>query len=386
MADIYIGRAPKEDYEQLMDMLDDVFFFEDEEPKRDFRSLLPKLYKEKYDPCYNNFVIKYGDVIKGAVGLFSFDFMVCGSKIGVAGIGNVACTRDSRGNGHMTKCLEAALESAIQDGADISMLGGDRQRYGYFGYEPMGVNLRFHMTDRSLKLSGIDMDYKCDAVEVKEGDTARIEKIQNLLRSQPFYPVREDEKLVDILSSWCNKPYAVEENGEFRGFFTMGNDGGIGDFVPAEPEDWFKLILCAMRLGGRKEFNISAPEFNPKLAKLLSDACAGVHSAHVESMCVFNYKNVIEAFLKLKALSSRLADGKVTLLIHGKRCDEKLEISVKDNEVCVCESENEADLELEHREAQRLIASVYSERRGELKPEIAAWFPVPIYCYGADSV
>ena len=386
MAEIYIGRAPKEDYEQLMDMLDDVFFFEDEEPKRDFRSLLPKLYKEKYDPCYNNFVIKYGDAIKGAVGLFPFDFMVCGSRIRVAGIGNVACTRDSRGNGHMTKCLDAALESAIQDGADISMLGGDRQRYGYFGYEPMGVNIRFRMTDRSLKLSGIDMDYECDAVEVEEGDSARIEKIQNLLRSLPFYPLRDDGKIIDILCSWSNKAYAVEENGEFKGYFTLSPEGNIGEFIPVKAEEWYKLVLCAMRLSGKNEFHISTPEFNPELAREFNKACAGVHISHVESMCVFNYKNVIEAFMKLKAQYCNLADGKVTLLIHGKRCDEKLEISVKDNEVCVCESENEPDLELEHREAQRLIASVYSERRGELKPEIAAWFPIPIYCYGADSV
>ena len=44
--EIYKGRGKKEYTKQLIEVLDDVFFFDDEEtPRRDFMSLLPKLYK-----------------------------------------------------------------------------------------------------------------------------------------------------------------------------------------------------------------------------------------------------------------------------------------------------------------------------------------------------
>lgn len=51
--------------------------------------LLPKLYKKQNNPCKNNFVVKEGDEIKGAVGLFYSDLIVCGEKLRCGGIGNV---------------------------------------------------------------------------------------------------------------------------------------------------------------------------------------------------------------------------------------------------------------------------------------------------------
>ena len=46
--EIYRGRCKKEYTDLLIETLDDIFFFEDdEETKRDFRGILPKLYKEQ---------------------------------------------------------------------------------------------------------------------------------------------------------------------------------------------------------------------------------------------------------------------------------------------------------------------------------------------------
>ena len=68
--EIYKGRGKKEYTKQLIEVLDDVFFFDDEEtPRRDFMSLLPKLYKDKYEPAYNNLVVMEGEDIKAAIGL-----------------------------------------------------------------------------------------------------------------------------------------------------------------------------------------------------------------------------------------------------------------------------------------------------------------------------
>ena len=68
--EIYRGRCKKEYTDHLIDTLDDIFFFEDdEETKRDFRGILPKLYKEQYNPAYNNLVVMEDDKVKGAVGL-----------------------------------------------------------------------------------------------------------------------------------------------------------------------------------------------------------------------------------------------------------------------------------------------------------------------------
>ena len=137
------GKVNSEEREQLLAMLDDVFFIEDKpETRRNFLELLPKLYKEEYDPCANNFTVTEDGEIKAAVGLYYDDAVAAGRKLKAAGIGNVAVTRDCRGKGYMIDCLNRAIEDIKSSGADYSVLGGHRQRYGYFGYEPAGPEIR----------------------------------------------------------------------------------------------------------------------------------------------------------------------------------------------------------------------------------------------------
>ena len=115
--EIYKGRGKKEYTKQLIEVLDDVFFFDDEEtPRRDFMSLLPKLYKDEYEPAYNNLVVMEGEDIKAAIGLYPLKFVAAGRELKVSGIGNVAVTRDSRGKGYMIDRLNACLDIMKADG------------------------------------------------------------------------------------------------------------------------------------------------------------------------------------------------------------------------------------------------------------------------------
>ena len=148
--EIYKGRTPIEEYDQLMAMLNHVFFLDDEEPKRDFLSLLPKLYTNKEEACYNNICVMEDGVIKGAVGLYPLEVDAAGQKLKIGGIGNVAVARDARGSGHMVTCMNLCLEEMIKDGTDFSLLGGQRQRYGYFGYEPAGVGFNFDINEGNI--------------------------------------------------------------------------------------------------------------------------------------------------------------------------------------------------------------------------------------------
>ena len=50
MSNIYKGRCPEKYTEELIGMLDTVFFTDDPD-KRKFMELLPKLYKDKYSPA-----------------------------------------------------------------------------------------------------------------------------------------------------------------------------------------------------------------------------------------------------------------------------------------------------------------------------------------------
>ena len=102
MEKIYKGKGNSKDYEHSLEFLNEVFFSDDDpEDKRDFVTLLPKLYKEGCYHCENNLIVSVDGKWKGAVGLYCNDMNVNGHEIKCAGIGNVAVALDARGKGYM---------------------------------------------------------------------------------------------------------------------------------------------------------------------------------------------------------------------------------------------------------------------------------------------
>lgn len=390
MSDIYRGRAPKEDYDKLLEMLNNVFFLDDDEtPKRDFLTLLPKLYKKEYDPCYANFIAEVDGKIKGAVGLYPVECVAGGLKLSIQGIGNVAVARDSRREGYMIDCLKMALDAAMEEGADLSMLGGDRHRYGYFGFEPMGVSYGFRLRDRDLKHKAPKGEIKCEVHPLTPEDREIFVKINEVFASMPFSPVRPLDSFYDIMCSWNCTPYYVTENGELIGWFTVGRDGsGVGEFKPVKADDWYKLLAKVMEITGGDSFRVSAPAFDTELVSVLEQVSGGVDVNHAEHFNVFNFERVIQAFLNVKASMEELAQGSIVMLIHGVKKDERLKITVSENKPVVeaVGDDVPADIELEHREAQRLIGSLVSVKRASLPAAPRSWFPLPMYFYGTDGV
>ena len=81
MSTIYKGRCPENLTAHLLDVLNDVFFSEDADTN--FLDLLPKLYKDKYNPAYNNLVITEDGIIKAAVGCFPSKAVVAGRELNI---------------------------------------------------------------------------------------------------------------------------------------------------------------------------------------------------------------------------------------------------------------------------------------------------------------
>ena len=82
MEKIYKGKGNSKDYEHSLEFLNEVFFSDDDpEDKRDFVTLLPKLYKEGCYHCENNLIVSVDGKWKGAVGLYCNDMNVNGHEI-----------------------------------------------------------------------------------------------------------------------------------------------------------------------------------------------------------------------------------------------------------------------------------------------------------------
>lgn len=384
----YKGHGLKEDYEQLIPFLDEVFFTDDDPAtRRDFLNLLPKLYKPENAPCYSNFVVKEGESIKGSVGLFYNTVKAGGETLRCGGIGNVAVHCDSRSKGYMIDCMNMAMNDMIESKADFGLLGGQRQRYAYFSFEPAGIRYDFTVTLSNLRhCFGSNAESGLEVRRLTPDDTEVLAQIDKILTKEPYYAIHPPEKMFDILCSWRCKPYVAFQDGVLKGFFTRGFDGSLADFKAVDAASIDQLILAVFETVQDRRIEITVAPYDTACIDRLTEIAETYYTRHAECYTVINYENTIRGLLKVKAAIEPISDGLINLLIHGYAGDENLEVSVNDGHVNVRKTENIPDIELGHHQAIRFLLGVSSAERRSLAMDEKHWFPLPLHCYGFDSV
>ena len=387
MAELYYGRGRDEDNKKLIAFLDEVFFA-DEDDGTNFFELLPKIYKDKYRPAYNNFVVQdeNGD-FRSAIGNFYNDMRIGGENIKTCCIGNVAVGREYRSMGYMIELMKMSVDDMKCSGVDMAYLGGQRQRYGYFGFESAGVRYVFTFNRQTLKHAFKNEPSGLTVEELREDDSETIEKISALYDRHPVVSLRKKEDYFDILSSWNNVPRVLKEDGKFVGYFTAGkNIEYISEMEAISPEYLKRAVCAAFENSEAKSITFAVAPFETEKVKVFTETCEGMDICGCESVLVFNFERIIRAFLKAKASYQKLCSGEFTALIHGANGDEKLKISVKDNEISVEKFDGKAEFELDHHAATRAFFSNYVSDRAVLPPEVQQWFPLPSYLFGSDTM
>ena len=107
---IYYGRGCLEQHDDYMKFINYVFAPDD---STFFENLLPKLYSPEQNPAYNSFIAVEDGEFRAAVGAFPCEMMVCGKKLKGVGIGNVACHPEHRSKGFMSKLMNLAGKTNI---------------------------------------------------------------------------------------------------------------------------------------------------------------------------------------------------------------------------------------------------------------------------------
>ena len=382
---IHMTHGKPEQREELINMLD-LTFFSDEDV--DFMRLLPKLYKEQYKPAENNIILDVDGDMRAAVGLYYNTMTVGDEKLKIGGIGNVAVHPGHRGKGYMQFCMLLALDEMKQNMTDLSVLGGARQRYEHFSYEPAGIQTMFSYRKCNVtRTLGADRKSKFTIKELEASDTKYIKEICDIYNSRTFRMERPEEAMFDILHSWNSTPYIALENDEVKGWFAYYKDRqGLHEFFYKNEEDIEDMILLALENSGLEAIKIPVAPFDRPLYKYLAINCETYELSHAEQFTIFSFENVIRAFLKLKTTYQNLPDGELNVFIQGEKLPEQLKITVKDNNVTVEETVDKPDIILKHLEAMRFFASHYSERRQDAPAFCNAWFPLPLYGYGLDNV
>ena len=374
---IYKGRGSAEMRDDYIDFINYVFGFNGN--CDDFPKLLPKLYKPEYHPCENNYVVTENGKLKAAIGVFVREFDVMGTKLSSHGIGNVAVHPYSRSKGYMIDCMNMALSDMIAAGADMSDLDGQRQRYGYFSYEVASPEYNFDINGTNIRHCFANQPLReLDFVEVAESGEL-LDGIIELHDKKLCHAIRPREQFLDIVHSWNSHLYAILDGDKLVGYFI----GGLGELTLTDNSYFYDVVRNYIKRHG--SVDLSLPAWETELISQAQKICGGMHISNNQNYTIFNFEKVVTAFLKLKAATSGLADGRLSFKVNGCAKTECFTISVVDGKPEVISGETENMIELEHHEAISFFFGVISPKRLSV-PLSQAWFPLPLYIYSADHV
>lgn len=174
---------------------------------------LPFCYDETH-PEYHA-VVRQDDIIVAHVGAIPQTLAVNGDTVACRGISGVATDPRYRGNGYMSDLLEFWLDRIDEPLMD---LGGDRQRYGHFGWENAGREVSYRVTERSLSLSP-DVSvkrYNGDAADLDTLCDLHAEESYRLIRSQEVSQQVYGRRGVETLLTTGEQPAYLSFNRESR--------------------------------------------------------------------------------------------------------------------------------------------------------------------------
>jgi len=368
------------DHDELLDFANYVF-------GTDFLKLVPKLYKPEYKSEVHHYLVKEDGRIKGAVGSFPMKLMINGEQLDVRGIGTVSVHPYSRRKGYMDKLMKWAMDDIRSSNADFACLGGMRQRYEYYSFEPCGPVFEYRLIPANIRHFFKDQrETGLTVSRVSQTDGEWLDRVRALHDAQPVHVARQGD-FMDILTTWHNTPYVIHRNGMLAGYFTYEQKYSfISELVLDEGEavgDAVKEIFNAFK---PDSLIIKCAPWQKDQIGFLESMAEGCMMQNCESFTVMNYKKVIQALMKLKSGYTALADGELSICIDGLK---RIRIAVSGGVPEVEECSGKCDIELPHLEAMRFLFSVqsaYYDYNIRISPELRSWFPLPLYFPRLDQV
>jgi predicted acetyltransferase len=309
------------------------------------------------DDLKGHLVIKDKGRVVSHVGIFPLKAVIGDSVINIAGIGGVSTYKSYRGRGFMKMLLNRSIEIMKKEKYDISWLGGDRRRYGNFGWENGGAVYKFFITERSIK------DICTEEFEVKEynGGKEYLNQIK-VIHEKEYLRIRRTNEMYKILFSRMYKEtYLAYKDGKVISYITIQKNKENPALATAYEYggdiSGFKYLLKYLFTNLKIErLDISSP-FNYTEYKDLLFKCSSSWNINCSGMIkIINLKSLLKKFenqmsMKIKDLGV-INKRKITLVISDNNEFATLQIG---NSIKVTDKESNNKLVLNERDMVKLL-------------------------------
>ena len=372
MADYVIGT--QNDKDEIVDFIN--YVFSQAKRPHDFKTLVPKSYADDaIDLGAVHYMAKENGKIKAVVAMRIIDVNVSGKILKYGLIGNVSVHPYSRGSGYMKKLMQMAIDDAKERGIHIMLLGGQRQRYGYFGFENVGQAMSFMISEDNIRHCFSDLDTSC--ITFKPMTDAEVSEAKALYEKSEVHTIRSREEFLNIMHTWNRECNVILKNGEFAGYI-------YGEFAEIKlvDESDFPLVLKAVFEKEKLDkVTIKTSLYEKQRSDFLDSICEESSIVQVEMINVLDWEKVLDAFLNLRAKTVDLVPGEVFADIDGSvYC---IRVMGKTAEVKKCEDVSGHTEKMTHGKAERIFFSLKSFVYADTL--FKNWLPLPLVIDSPDG-
>lgn len=377
MTDTVICKGTAEDLPAIVDFGNYVFSHAGD--RTDFPTLIPKLYAPGSASGPFHYLYKGSAGIRAMVCAMPLAFEVAGERLTAAGIGTVSVHPYERGKGYMKALMTRALADMQEAGTAFACLGGQRQRYEYYGFTPTGVKQEFRITRTNLRHRYGQVGDGVELVALDGPGDPFVREAFALYGAQPVTGARSLETFCTVGRTWRMQPLAVVVDGAFAGYVCARGET-VAELCLRRPADLPGVCAALMEREGVEALQVTLPPWDREAAAWFAAVAEYGQLTTASQFRILDYPAVTRAFLRCKAAYAPLADGRLVLEITDA-C--RLMIAVSGGEVQVHSCTQAPDLTLSPFEAARLLFSPFG---GLLEaPVPAGWFPLPLYVPSVDA-
>ena len=362
------------------DILDFInFVFSKAYRPHDFKRFLPKVYTHPGFSALHAVAVENGHV-RGTAGLLPLTLRTGSETLRVGYIGSVSAHPYDRGAGHMRGCMELLLRRAREEGLDVLALGGQRQRYGYYGFAPGGCQMQFTVTRDNARHALAQTPGGLTLREIVPEDETLLSKIHALHKRQIAGCIRARETLFDTLCSWQAQPYALldAETQEFRGALCAKEDY-LHELLLENEADLPRAFKAFLQT--HEKAAISVADWERERIAFLRGVAEGYQWSDAFKMQVLRWRETLEKLLQFKHSYRPLVPGQRVIEIEGEG---RFQITVTDAGAAVSPTRAPAQRTLPPQAAVQLFFSPGALAL-EDDPLLRAWLPLPLSLGSLDK-
>jgi predicted N-acetyltransferase YhbS len=271
----------------------------------DFGRDWPYLWND--DRADNMWLCMAGETIVGAAGMYPVPVRMGGVTFDAGCIGQVATPPAWRKRGIFTRLMNAMCDHADAT-TDFTWLGGDRLRYGRFGWATGGRRRVFDFSQRMLG-EAKDADLGKEVRFVTAGDVLRIHKKVATHADGIDYNAQEFEQLMlqcGARGLICNDTWALMR--EYGGWRIMEAGGEMDDLLAIVA----RMSRDAVEAGD--EDGVVAAECGAHHEMLLTLAKNHYRTVRIDAVGMFRISNLLGFFGKVAQVASGRCPGGTDML------------------------------------------------------------------------